>query len=581
MKTNKTEREIVTGGVVESNAFTVEVNSKTFKVLIDGLYSNKVKAVIRELWSNAFDSHIEAGKADTQFVCHMPHAMDPTFSVRDFGTSLSHEDVMSLYTTMFKSTKEDTNDQVGKLGLGSKSPFAYTDAFTVTAILDGSKRIYNAYISEDGVPVIALFSNTQSDEETGLEVSFPVKENDFYSFESNMRNVRRGFTNPPKLTGVEHIFEEPETILQGDGWKLYSDNSPVSGGARQGCVVYPINPESISDLGEIETAITGTKIVIDFPIGDLEIAASREDLGYDDKTQKNIRKRLISIGEEIRSEYQKQIDACETRFEASSLRNEMNADMPYRLRSTLIKNATYKGKPIKYIDLSKFLPNARGISLTILSKNILERRKSIRWDDNVYGNIDPNPDMIVVVDDGKSSRVPTRLRQHHDETGKNYIWIKSDPNSAIFKNFIIFMGNPPVMNVGDIKLPERVKKAPGERKKVSLKKWHSGLTFADYNGDVPEEGSIYVNLYKSNVCKHNTTDALHNATIMGGVISYLIEKGYMERGTVIYGVPGTYKTLPKRAKWVSLFDLFERAFKDNYVDDLAKVSDTLTVAKMF
>ncbi len=105
--------------------------------LIDDLYSDKIATPIRELWTNAFDSHIMAGCAAKSFRCQLPNAKTPTFMVRDYGVSLTHEQVMVLYTTVFRSTKERTNAQVGQLGLGSKSPFCYTDAFSVVAYMDG------------------------------------------------------------------------------------------------------------------------------------------------------------------------------------------------------------------------------------------------------------------------------------------------------------------------------------------------------------------------------------------------------------------------------------------------------------
>mgnify|MGYP000694507503 CR=1 FL=1 len=134
----KTVREGATAEGLEGEreSFTIEANGKAFRTLIDGLYSNKIQAVCRELSSNAQDSHIDAGQT-RPFEVSIPTSLDPVFRVRDFGTSLSHEDVMFLYTRIFKSTKETTNDQTGALGLGSKSPFAYTDTFSVVAYLNG------------------------------------------------------------------------------------------------------------------------------------------------------------------------------------------------------------------------------------------------------------------------------------------------------------------------------------------------------------------------------------------------------------------------------------------------------------
>lgn len=90
----------------ERASFQIEANGKAFRTLIDGLYSNKIRAVIRELSSNARDAHIDAGNSEMLFEVTIPTNLNPTFRVRDYGTSLSHDDVMVLYTTIFRSTKE-------------------------------------------------------------------------------------------------------------------------------------------------------------------------------------------------------------------------------------------------------------------------------------------------------------------------------------------------------------------------------------------------------------------------------------------------------------------------------------------
>ena len=48
----------------ESQEFTISDNVKIFHMLISGLYENKIQSIMREVWSNAYDSHIEAGIAD-------------------------------------------------------------------------------------------------------------------------------------------------------------------------------------------------------------------------------------------------------------------------------------------------------------------------------------------------------------------------------------------------------------------------------------------------------------------------------------------------------------------------------------
>src|SRR6185436_18340980 len=143
--------EVVLSNVGTTGEFKIRNSAKAFKILSDGLYSNKIRAIVRELSCNAVDSHVGAGKQDVPFEVHLPTILEPYFAVRDFGMGLDGDSVVNIYTTYFESTKTNSNDFIGALGLGSKSPFSYTENFTVTAIKDGTKRIYSAFINDVGV----------------------------------------------------------------------------------------------------------------------------------------------------------------------------------------------------------------------------------------------------------------------------------------------------------------------------------------------------------------------------------------------------------------------------------------------
>lgn len=342
MLTSLATRAVETSGVTKTANFTIKANGKGFKVLIDGLYSDKIRAVIRELWTNAFDSHAISNNSERPFYTHLPTRFEPWFSVRDYGVSMDHDTVMRLYTTVFESSKEDTNDQVGKLGLGSKSPFAYTDTFTVTAWLDGEKRMYSAFIGKNYVPQIAFMSSEPSDEETGIEVSFPVKDNDVYDFKFAAQRTAIGFDVLPE-SNTEILPAQRKVLFEGAGWKLFKDGS-FGAHARQGCVVYPLDIEAISGLSAIHRDMLDGSILIDFPIGELEITASREGLGYDELTVANIKARLTAIENEFRQRVETMTDACKTYCDMLKMQQELyNSQLPKCIR-TIIQGMKWRGQ---------------------------------------------------------------------------------------------------------------------------------------------------------------------------------------------------------------------------------------------
>lgn len=313
MKLN-TETQLETQGFagMETNAFSIKGSAKAFRILLDGLYTNKIRAVVRELWTNAFDSHIEAGIGGVPFDCHLPSLLDPTFRVRDYGVSLTHDQVMHLYTTLFDSTKEDTNDQVGALGLGSKSPFAYTDTFTVVARLNGEKRTYLATIAADGTPQITHLDTVVSDEAQGLEVVLPAKPGDFRDFEHEARLLSVGFDPLPQVDGLE-IEPYMPMYVGNDGSFAIFEPDVLPGSAqlsiRQGCVIYPVDDYNLN--APVRQLLKyGYQAVIDVPIGAVQITASREALSLDDTTKANVTIAVQGMIDVISDEVYEEADKC-------------------------------------------------------------------------------------------------------------------------------------------------------------------------------------------------------------------------------------------------------------------------------
>jgi hypothetical protein len=83
MKTNIEERNIEQSGNFAESQFTIKASRKAFKILSDSLYSDKIKAIIRELSCNAYDAHVDAKNLDTPFDIHLPSVLEPIFYIRD------------------------------------------------------------------------------------------------------------------------------------------------------------------------------------------------------------------------------------------------------------------------------------------------------------------------------------------------------------------------------------------------------------------------------------------------------------------------------------------------------------------
>ncbi len=308
---NAPANEAIVSNVGEIGEFRIRNSAKAFNILSSGLYANKIRAIVRELSCNAVDSHTAAGRADTPFDVHLPNSFEPFFAIRDYGTGLSHEQVTNIYTTYFESTKTDSNAFIGALGLGSKSPFSYTDNFTVTAIKDGKKGIYTAFINEAGVPSIALMTQEDTDEPSGVEVKFAVNERyDFGKFADEARQVYTHFALRPVVSGVDrfefrNVEYESKDIIPG----VHQAKGRNTSVAVMGNIAYPIDiPRADTSLGELVRMLS-CGLVMEFAIGELDFQASREGLSYIPSTVEAIKNKLAALNGVLTAKLASEADA--------------------------------------------------------------------------------------------------------------------------------------------------------------------------------------------------------------------------------------------------------------------------------
>ena len=298
-KTNMIE----TAGLGATGGFSIKTTAAAFQLLSSGLYSNKIRAVVRELSSNAVDAHTMVKSQTRAIEVKLPNSLDSQFYVKDFGPGLSHENIMHMYTTYFDSSKQASNDFIGGFGVGSKSPFAYTDAFTVESRHAGKRRLYTAFIGEENTPQIAEIGefDMADGDETGLTVSMPVKPNDFSAFEREAVDLFKWFDVAPTVLGISVKIEAPAitTAAPGIAWRTgsgFRENILV----RMGQVVYGIakfrsSGSATEDTLRAMRGLTRFNPVLDVPIGNISVAASREEIAYDKNTIAYLNKRLPEV----------------------------------------------------------------------------------------------------------------------------------------------------------------------------------------------------------------------------------------------------------------------------------------------
>lgn len=308
MKTEVVERKVTSSGSKAQTAFAIsEVDAvHLIRILRSTLYTDKPLAVMREYSANAWDEHRDAGCPDRPIKVRLPTELDKTLRIRDFGRGLSWDEIREVYTMYGASTKRNSNQAVGSMGIGSKSAFCYSDTFTVTSWHGGKKSIYIAVLDETDMGRMELFHEEDSDEPTGIEVSVPIRPYDLHSFRRTAKWFYYYMSPQPDIN-VE--LQKPEMAWQGDEgfWGRVVDQWGHTSNewfAVMGCVPYRIDLGQIlqDDNGSTKGGPPLEKHIAQFlknrsggfyfKIGEIRVSANREEVEYTEATLKTIKDRI-------------------------------------------------------------------------------------------------------------------------------------------------------------------------------------------------------------------------------------------------------------------------------------------------
>lgn len=328
---------------VQASTFGFDMNAKMYDILIAKMYTNKPGAVIRELSSNAWDSHEEAGKADKPFELHLPTWLEKTFAIRDYGSGIPHDKFEQIYTNVGVSTKEDSNDLIGGFGLGSKTPFTMTDTFMVENWNNGIKTTWVCFKSA-GIPQVSKVSEESSDEPSGLKVSFSFDDGDVPEFTKQVVRQLTFFPVKPVITGGEGKINFPELPKDWDTKDYFYGGVDTYGSSANyvimGNVAYSVDPYefdySLRDLFR-------RGLCLKVPIGSVDIPPSREHLEMTPKTKQTIVGILNRIKAEYVKDVQDSLDKCNTEWEVRKLVHDLNGSL-----ISNPKELTWKGEEIAW-----------------------------------------------------------------------------------------------------------------------------------------------------------------------------------------------------------------------------------------
>lgn len=353
---------------IKSNTFSIKQDNKAFRAFSDGLYSDKPLAIVRELTCNAVDAHRDAGTMDTPYKLFLPHDNNPKFVIRDYGTGLSPEQFASIYTVYGESTKDKSNDNIGGFGLGSKTPFAYTDQYFVRSYWNGNCYTYVFFFSEDQ-PEWALVATEPTTLANGLEIYFDVDEADFGSFFKAAQKIvpwlpvladvyvdnhiedENGFFVDTTATDNNTVGDNVATqwfddvtksiCAENDDIRIinnrFDDRRPNRISINQGGVLYPTSIDELkSNIPDSEVkavfavavlqGITAghQSVILNCPIGTVELTRSRESVSWTKHHSiPSMTKWLTKLGDTMVTEFVKTISTVDDGLDIATLYNSL------------------------------------------------------------------------------------------------------------------------------------------------------------------------------------------------------------------------------------------------------------------
>lgn len=329
---SKPEIETKSTMVGEKISMGIDEKSLAFiQSILTDLYSDQELAVIREYSTNARDAHLEAGHKKPIEI-KTPNAMNPSFTVKDYGVGLSLEDIRKVYSLYGASTKRESKEQNGMLGLGSKSALTYTSQFTVKAVKDG--RLTSVLVTRDetGASSMQILQEVKTDQPNGVEITVPTKPNnsflqktkDFFKYwiDSPVPVLING--ESPKFAEANWVTENIAIIHEED---YYSRNVYV----HMAGVTYKLRDYSTHGMGVSNFA----SIVFFVEPGSVDFTPNREDLMYTTRTKAVIEKFSANFREGLKAAVARDIKAATSAEEALAVFKQWKKKVSFHLGDTV------------------------------------------------------------------------------------------------------------------------------------------------------------------------------------------------------------------------------------------------------
>lgn len=331
MKLEFEEPEVKTSRAFQSQNFDFGDKRVIMSILRGKMYANPIRAICQEVMSNARDANREAGRGDVPITVKLPNQWDENISFKDQGPGISPDRMENVFIKYGNSTKRSDNIQTGGFGLGAKTPFAYSDTFTIVTTTDEDdgryRRTYIALIDKTQLGAMSEVSceKLENDEgTTGTCITMGVEKKDRSAFAQYVRQIASHWKVRPNIEGWQGTWqwnEDGKSIKSGNGWKLTNDGSNtliIIDGIPYTLRLDALFTENTKDADDkLIRQLLSSGARLYFDVGELTVTASREDIDYQEDTIKKIKAKAKLAIAEFRKEVDSTIKGATDLWDAS------------------------------------------------------------------------------------------------------------------------------------------------------------------------------------------------------------------------------------------------------------------------
>lgn len=317
--TSTIEAVHVDHGVLSEMQMGISTDAKDVAMVIQAatnLYSDLILAFVREISTNAIDSHIEAGQTRPIEVT-LPTVSDLNFTVQDWGVGMSKEDIEVVFSQFGRSTKRDSDKVAGMLGFGCKSPLTYTLSFTLDTVKDGERTVALVTKGEDGVGAIKFLAHESTSRPNGVKVKIPIERHDVDRCRRTAERFFRFWRDGVLVDGekpdvIQASLELDPDVIIPQGSYGREDSYVVMGN-----VPYPYNTPN------------GCPATVTWvPMGSVEFTPSREQLKFTDLTNDTLATIKEFVKDRLDRQIEERLESCDTTYEMLKVANEIHRSLP-------------------------------------------------------------------------------------------------------------------------------------------------------------------------------------------------------------------------------------------------------------